>query len=418
MTRGSTTWEMPGRIEVLGKHTDYGGGRVLVCAVDRGVTVHAEARAGRPGTLEAVSEGYPDQLRLEVGVDPSLPDGHWGRYVQTVLERITKNFGPMRPARVVISSDLPAASGMSSSSAMICGVATALADLNDLPDTESWKQEIPDRLALAGYAASIENGKSFGALEGRPGVGTSGGSLDHTGMLAGQEGLISYAEFDPMRIIDQVALPADWSFVVGVSGISAEKTGAAKDSYNRGPAVLAAVVERWNRETGRHDATVQAALRSVVGEDLDSPLELGDERFERLLRLSEPGYERDRLDQFLVESAVLVPRAYAALRDGNRSAFAEAVHASQRLAESQLGNQVPQTVDLVRIAEDLGAHAASAFGAGFGGSVWALVPSADAESFGEAWMRRYRLRHDVGDGACALTTRPGPPGRRKEPVPA
>ena len=41
MTR-SAAWTMPGRIEVLGKHTDYGGGRVLVCAVDRGVTVRAE----------------------------------------------------------------------------------------------------------------------------------------------------------------------------------------------------------------------------------------------------------------------------------------------------------------------------------------------------------------------------------------
>src|SRR5699024_6892282 len=114
--------------------------------------------------------------------------------------------------------------GMSSSSAMITGAAMALADLNGLPATPAWSSQLPDRVALAGYAASIENGKSFGTLAGRPGVGTSGGSLDHTGMLASEHGQISYAEFDPMRLLDRVALPGEWSFVVAVSGVLAEKT--------------------------------------------------------------------------------------------------------------------------------------------------------------------------------------------------
>src|SRR5699024_741103 len=132
--------------------------------------------------------------------------------------------------------------------------------------------QLPDRLALAGYAASIENGKSFGTLAGRPGVGTSGGSLDHTGMLASEEGRISYVEFDPLRAIDRVALPGGWAVVVAVSGVRAEKTGSAQELYNRGPTRLNDLVARWNLETGRSDATVQAALRSLVGDDLDAPL--------------------------------------------------------------------------------------------------------------------------------------------------
>ncbi|ASK65568.1 galactokinase [Brachybacterium avium] len=434
MTPTPVTWAMPGRIEVLGKHTDYGGGRVLVCAVDRGITVRAEETTGLPGTLEAVSDAYPGALHLEADALPALPAGHWGRYVHTVLARLTDNFGPLRPARLTVSSDLPPASGMSSSSAMITGAAMALADLNGLPETAAWTSQLPDRMALAGYAASIENGKSFGTLAGRPGVGTSGGSLDHTGMLASEEGLISYAEFDPMRVIDRVALPSGWSFVVAVSGVLAEKTGGAQELYNRGPALLADLTARWNRETGRSDATLQAALRCLVGPDLDSPLLPGteltaplpaggeasplarDERLAPLRRLAAEGVERDRLDQFLLESAVLVPRAQAALRDGDLEAFAAAATTSQRLAETHLRNQVPQTIELARSAEQLGARTASAFGAGFGGSVWALVPTADADGFAAAWRERYLRTEGAPETASTLVTRPGAPGRRMDPA--
>ena len=412
---GAARWTMPGRIEVLGKHTDYGGGRVLVCAVDRGVTVHAERIDGPTGTLRASTDAYPGTLHLAAGTAPDLPAGHWGRYVHTVIERLGANFGPLPAARLTITSDLPPASGMSSSSALLTASALALADLAGLPATESWTSQIPARVALAGYAASIEHGQTFGALAGRPGVGTSGGSLDHTGMLAGHDGMISYAEFDPMRILDQVALPEGWSFVVAVSGVLAEKTGAAQASYNRGPALLGRSLERWTRETGRADASLQGALRSLVGEDLAAPLAEDEIRWEPLRRLAPEGAERDRLDQFLLESAVLVPRAHRALRGGDLDAFAAAVDASQRLAETHLGNQVPETIALARHAKALGARAASSFGAGFGGSVWALVPTSDADAFAADWMDRYRAEGTAPGGASALVTRPGAPGRRVGP---
>lgn len=432
MTRGPITWEMPGRIEVLGKHTDYGGGRVLVCAVDRGLTVRAEEIPGPPGTLEAASEAYPGTLHLTADTVPELPAGHWGRYVHTVLARLTDNFGPLPAARLTVTSSLPPASGMSSSSAMITGAAMALADLAGISSSEAWTTQLPDRMSLAGYAASIENGKTFKTFPGRPGVGTSGGSLDHTGMLASEQGQISYAEFDPMHLIDRVPLGEEWSFVVAVSGVLAEKTGAAQELYNRGPALLNALVERWNTSTGRTDASVHAALRSLVGEDLEAPLLPGtdltaplpagsalgdsplarDQRLASLRSLAADGAERDRLDQFLLESAVLVPRAHDALRDGDLDAFAAATATSQQLAKTHLRNQVPQTIELVRTAGQLGAKAASAFGAGFGGSVWALVPTADADEFAAAWRERYLRAQDSPETASVLVTRPGAPGRR------
>ena len=432
MTREEVTWVMPGRLEVLGKHTDYGGGRVLVCAVDRGITVHAQSTEGPVGTVEAATDAFPGEIRLEAHVAQALQPGHWGRYVHTVLDRLTENFGPLRPARITISSSLPPASGMSSSSAMITGVAMALADLNGLPDTEAWSAEITDRVSMAGYAASIENGKSFGSLSGRPGVGTSGGSLDHTGMLTSEAGRISYAEFDPMRLIDRVELGEEWSIVVAVSGVLAEKSGAAQELYNRGPALLGVLVERWNARTGRRDATVQAALRALVGEDLDGgllpgadltgPVSAGgaldvsplsaDERLAPLRSLAAEGVERDRLDQFLLESALLVPRAHAALRVGDIDTFAATTATSQRLAETHLCNQVPQTIALVDTALALGAQAASSFGAGYGGSVWALVPTPDAEAFAATWKQRYLQTEGAPQSADMLIMRPGPAGRR------
>src|SRR5699024_1088381 len=148
-----------------------------------------------------------------------------------------------------------------------------------------------------------------------------------------------------------------------------------------------------------------------------SPLAL-DARLDPLRRLAAAGVERGRLDQFLLESAVLVPRAHAALRDGDLDAVAAATALSQQLAETHLRNQVPQTVELVRSAVELGACAASAFGAGFGGSVWALVPAAGAEGLAADWRGRYPRTSGAPESASTLVTRPGAPGRRVQPVSA
>ena len=72
---------------------------------------------------------------------------------------------------------------MSSSSALLCGVALALADLNGFSATPAWQDACPDRLSLAGYLACIENGRTWRGLAGSRGVGTFGGSEDHTAML-------------------------------------------------------------------------------------------------------------------------------------------------------------------------------------------------------------------------------------------
>ena len=99
-------------------------------------------------------------------------------------------------------------------------------------------------------------------------------------------------------------------------------------------------------------------------------------------------------------------RGGARLRDGDTTALAGLAQESQDDAERLLRNQTPETAALVAIARGLGAFAASSFGAGFGGSVWALVGKEDAASFPPRWLSDYRARFPGRDAATAFEARP------------
>ena len=398
-------WRVPGRIEVLGKHTDYAGGSVLVGAVDRAITARARRVQGPQSSLTATTGGG-DPITLRAGVDPGLEPGHWGRYLQTVLDRLTLNFGAGVAAHLSISSDLPPASGMSSSSALVCATALALASLNGWDADPRWIESMPDRLSLAGYLAAVEGGRAWRDLPGTSGVGTRGGSEDHTGMLCGAQDRLLLADFDPMCITRTISFPSQWALVVGVTGVLAHKTGAALEDYNRGPNTVQAVLARWNEATGRTDASLAAAVRHLIG-DATGEQAAGDPALKDLLRLCDPGYERQRIEQFLVESLVLVPdgaRLIAAADPG----MGEVLERSQELADRGLRNQVPQTRLMVSLAREAGAIGASSFGAGWGGSVYALVPADDAEDFATQWLQTYRDRAPEAERAATIVTRPGP----------
>ena len=89
------------------------------------------------------------------------------------------------------------------------------------------------------------------------------------------------------------------------------------------------------------------------------------------------------------------------------------VDRSQHNAERLLGNQIPETVLLQRSARELGADAASAFGAGFGGSVWAMTPRDGAEQFASQWSARYCAAFPVAAARAEfIITRPGPGATR------
>lgn len=392
-------WFVPGRIEVLGKHTDYAGGRSLLAAVDRGVTVNI---IPAKGGLTARTAALAGDLRVVPGEPVDLTGGHWGHYLQTVADRLFHNFGPLAPVDITIDSTLPLASGMSSSSALVVALAVSLAEYNGFTTTERWRSTIHGPADLAGYLACVENGMSFGQLTGHRGVGTFGGSEDHTAMICCEPDHLGLFQFSPIREERSIRLADELTFVVAVSGVAAEKTGPARDLYNRAALGVAEILGRWNAQADvAGQPSLAEAVRSAPG---------ADERLRELV--SDDDALRRRLEHFLAESEAIIPRAAEALAAGDLAGFGDAVDQSQQQASTTLGNQVPETEFLARTARTLGAFAATSFGAGFGGSVWALVPTGDAEAFAEAWLQRYTVQYPmVAPMASTIITRPGGPLR-------
>jgi galactokinase len=367
---------VPGRIEFLGKHTDYAGGRSLICAVDRGFCIVAAARSDR--SVRVLGETLESDVSFEL--DPELipTAGHWSNYPMVVARRVARNFpGPLIGLDIAFTSDLPQASGLSSSSAMTIAFFMAIAAVNNLSEREEYRSNIHSTADLAGYLGTTENGQTFGTLVGDRGVGTFGGSEDHTAILLGVPGQLSQYSFCPVKHERQVPLPVDHALVIGVSGVIAEKTGAAQTSYNNASLSARAVLEQWRKSSGRNDATLAMAVT-------------GDGAVDRVRQsLSDPNLV-ERFDQFVAESTQIIPAAGDAIIANRLDELGTLVDRSQDLANRLLKNQVPETVYLAKSARECGAVAASSFGAGFGGSVWALVRSDEVESFVGAWRSKYQ----------------------------
>jgi len=385
---------VPGRIEVLGKHTDYAGGRSLLAAAERGVCLVA-VPCGEP-TIHARALDMDGERTFDVSPDLEPTVGHWSNYPMTVARRVARNFpGPLRGAAVAYSSDLPVAAGMSSSSAVMVAHFLALSAINGLADREEYRREVDGREGLAGYLGTVENGQSFGSLAGDQGVGTFGGSEDHVAMLCSEPGRVAQYAYCPIRLERRIDVPADYTFAVASSGVVAEKTGEAMAKYNRASALARQAVAVWNESTGRDDPHLAAALAA------DAP-EAAARRIHGVL--ADEGLAR-RFEHFRVEDQEVLGPAGDALARGDVAEFGRLVDRSQQAAEGLLGNQVPETIHLARAAREFGAAAASAFGAGFGGSVWALVRRDGAEAFLDRWSAQYAVAfpEPASRAACFLT---------------
>ena len=111
-----TYWWIPGRLEVFGKHTDYAGGRTLVCGLPKGFAVAARRRDD--GLVVVADARTGDRRRIRRRQPVATCKG-WSHYVEVVARRLLRNFpGSAIGADIVFASDLPRASGMSSSSAL------------------------------------------------------------------------------------------------------------------------------------------------------------------------------------------------------------------------------------------------------------------------------------------------------------
>jgi len=391
----------PGRVEIFGKHTDYAGGHSLLAAVPRGIALVARARQDGVVRVGDIRDG---QI---VEVDPSAeaPPEYRGlrRYVHVVARRLFLNFpGCALGAEIAIASDLPRASGLSSSSALVVGVAAALIARARLPERDEWHRHLPTVQHLAWYLGCVENGLDYEGLPGAAGVGTHGGSQDHTAILACRPGHASLYQFMPVTSLGDVPMPPEWTFVIASSGVQADKAGSVLARYNRAADGVRALLALWNAQADGPAHSLSAALSTPDA----------SERFAGCLSAASgpfsPEALRQRLQHFVNEDrrAALAAHAFATC---DRAALGELSRASQMEADTLLGNQIPETIALAQQARDTGAFAASSFGAGFGGSVWALISTGDAQAFAEEWIRAYQRRRPALGPIPWFIARPGPP---------
>jgi galactokinase len=340
----------PGRIEFVGKHVDYAGGRSLTCATSMAIRARATVI---------------DEPGIRVATEAARP------YTQAVARRLLRDFPrARRGVSLEISSDLPESAGLSSSSALVVAAAQALVHANDLQQDERWLEHVPNALARAAYFAAMETGEAFGPFPGDPGVGVRGGAQDPVAIMCAQPGHLRQFSYLPPTLERSVPWPEDYLIAVADSGVRATKTANAQESYNR----LSDGMRGFNR---RPPAAIPADLA-------------------------------DRVAQFREETDVIVPGVGDALRARDFGKLGALVERSQRLAETVLVNQIPETMFLAREARSLGAVAASAFGAGFGGAVWAMVSKSDHQQFMERWASAYRERFPTRAGRVMATVPAGP----------
>ena len=163
------------------------------------------------------------------------------------------------------------------------------------------------------------------------------------------------------------------------------------------------LLDLWNMDSPAAAPSLGAGLLNSgnSGEDTARTSPAAVDRLRALVRASTiPGWSRDalekRLDHFIHEDA-RIPEAVDAFRHADEERIGRLAEGSQADAETLLGNQIPEMSALARTARELGAFASSSFGAGFGGSVWALVEHDRAEAFARRWH------------AEAFIAPPGPP---------
>ena len=397
-------WFVPGRIEVLGKHTDYAGGRSLLCTAERGFCV---AAIPRNDPLVRINDVVRRQA-FEFTISPELlvPHSSWRGYAAVVARRLALNFPHQwRGADIAMASDLPSAAGMSSSSALVVAMYVVLSAVNRLDECEEYRANIITAEDLAGYLGCIENGQTFKLLRGDAGVGTFGGSEDHTAILCSEPGRLKQYSFSPVRLERTVRLPNNCTFIIGVSGVVADKKGSAMGRYNRASQGIRSILELWRTRSGSNAMTLAEAAASSA----DSTDSIRAALREATSKNADFAWLLDRFEQFWKESEEIIPRASDALVRNDLECFGQLVNESQVAAESLLRNQVPETTWLAKEASSLGAYAASAFGAGFGGSVWALVPTAKAAQFVHRWQRAYeRSSFDAAAQSEFFVTDAGP----------
>jgi len=321
----------PGRVNLIGEHTDYNQGLALPFAIGEGVTVRAESHApgsAGEGRIQAhASElGESDEFAL---AEPRPADG-WRAFVHGVVAELTRSGFPLVGASLQISGGLPFGAGLSSSAALEVALCLALADLGSRAFPA--KAKVVERTEMARLCARVENDW----------VGAHTGLLDQLASLYGAPDSALYIDFSTLEI-DLVRLRLDgWRLALLDSG---ERHVHASSGYNE-----------------RREECAQACR--LLG--VESLRQAGAGASERL---PEPLRRRVR---HVREENERVRLAVAALGADDLTAIGALLNASHESLRENYEVSTPAVEAAVERLRGAGASGARVVGGGFGGSVLGL----------------------------------------------
>lgn len=357
--------QAPGRLELLGNHTDYNQGLVMALAIDRFIFMAVAPR--RDGKVELVSSAFPDsELFSAHEIQPGAP-GSWANYVKGVLSELRRRGVHFSGFSAAIHGTIPPGAGMSSSAAL--EVATALAVRQLYPYTLTMsgaatppKRDPKDRLPPLKAAEKLEIAKACRAAESRF-VGVNCGLLDQISSLFGKA--FHAVEIDCQSLtVEHVPLIGEIAVVVCDSGT---KHALVDGAYNE----LRAHCEAAARGLGAK------SLRSV-----DLPYLAANAS-----RLSQREHQCAHHIAGEIQRVIFGARA---LRESDFEQFGQYMLQSHESSRDLFGNSCPELDKLVSLARVhpacLGARLT---GGGFGGATINLVRRDQVDSFRHTIKERY-----------------------------
>jgi galactokinase len=343
----------PGRVEILGNHTDYNEGFVLSAAIDAGIAYGLSAAAGDLCTL--YSADFDESVECPAA-DPGRTDKErWSNYSRGVLAvlRGKSGFAP-RAFQATQIGDIPIAAGLSSSAALEIACGLAFSAFHGLAAD-------PLELAKTGQQAEHEY------------AGVRCGLLDQISSLFGRENALVFTDFRSLKV-RTVALPPGFAFLVANTAV---KHTLVDSEYNERRRRCEEAAAYFARALGPRIK----ALRDVSWSDLEAHRGRLDPAVWK--RAAHPVGEDER-----------VLRGVELLDRGDAAGFGALMFRSHESSQIYFENSCPELDTLVDAARTIpGVLGARLSGGGFGGSVVALIEEGRAPAIAASLAAAYEKAH-------------------------
>ncbi|HWZ98706.1 MAG TPA: galactokinase [Candidatus Dormibacteraeota bacterium] len=344
----SRVFRAPGRVNLIGEHTDYNDGFALPAAIDRYTCVAIGPRDDE--TLNVFSENLNESAQIDLREKTPHARNHWSDYVQGVAIQLRNSGVKLRGANLLIHSDVPSGSGLSSSAALEVSVGKALLANSN---------HSVGQLELAKLCQRAEN--EF--------VGARCGIMDQFAACFGRSG---HAILLDCRSLEGTALPlpADISMVICNTMVKHVHSGGEYNARRAQCEEGVQLLKKWNPKV--------IALRDVSLADLESH------------RADLPPLIFRRCRHVISENARVLDTV-SALRTENLAAIGKLMAESHRSLRDDFEVSCRELDVMVALAErSEGVIGARMTGGGFGGCTINLVKNAHVETFCESIRTRYK----------------------------